>query len=149
MTKKKDLALSFKLASIKTEEFAIIEESFKDGERVNLSTSINFGIDKENHILGTTIKFKFDQNETPFLIVAATCAFQIEEKAWESLLDEESVNLIVPEGFASHMAVLTTGTIRGILHEKTNDTEYNHFIVPPINLTELITEDVVLKLNDD
>lgn len=139
---KKELALSFKLADISTDEFAILEDSYTEGENVQMSTFITFGQDREHRVLGAKLKFQFEQNEKPFLVISATCSFQLEEEAWNSLLDEENEKLVIPEGFASHMAVITVGTIRGILHEKTKDTPYNQFIIPPVNLTEMINGDI-------
>lgn len=142
---KKELALSFKLVDISTNEFAILEESYTEGENVQMSTFVNFGQDREHQVLGANLKFQFEQNEKPFLVISATCSFQMEEEAWKSLLDEDGQKIIIPEGFASHMAVMTVGTIRGILYEKTKDTPFKDYIIPPINLTRLIQEDVVIE----
>lgn len=145
----KELALSFRLVNIKTDEFAVIEDSFEEEGKVSLESSFNFLVDKEKHILGTTVKFQFEQNDKPFLIISVTCSFEMEEEAWESLIDKNKNNVIIPEGFASHMAVLTVGTARGVLHEKTNETDFNDFIIPPINLTKIINEDIEIELRVD
>ncbi len=145
----KELALSFRLVNIKTDEFAIIEDSFEEEGKVSLETSFNFRVDKEKHILGVTVKFQFEQNDKPFLIISVTCGFEMEEEAWKSLIEADKNKLIIPEGFASHMGVLTVGTARGVLHEKTNGTDFNDFIIPPINLTEIIKEGIEVDLNFD
>ena len=145
MTRTKDLALSFKLVDISTNEFAILEDSYSDGDTVQMSTFLNFGHDREHRVLGSTLKFQFEQNEKPFLVISATCSFQMEEKAWEAIQNKEDKKIVIPEGFASHMAVITVGTIRGILYEKTKDSPFKDYIIPPINLTELIKEDVEIE----
>ena len=146
MTKSKELAIRFKLVDISTNEFAILEESYSDGEDAQMSTFVKFGHDIEQRVLGANLKFQFEQNEKPFLVISATCSFQLEEEAWNSLLDEDGEKIVIPEGFASHMAVITVGTIRGILYEKTKETPFKDYIIPPINLTELIQEDVDIEL---
>lgn len=143
---KKELALSFKLVDITTNEFAILEDSYTDGENVRMGTFINFLIDREQRVLGSQLKFQFEQNEKPFLVISATCGFQLEESAWESLLAEDGQKLVIPVGFASHMVVITVGTIRGILYEKTKDTPFTDYIIPPINLTDMIEKDVEIEL---
>ena len=145
MTSKKELALSFKLVDISTSEFAILEESYTEDENVQMGTFVNFGHDREHRVLGATLKFQFEQNERPFLVIAATCSFQMEKKAWEAIQNKEDKKIVIPEGFASHMAVITVGTIRGILYEKTKDTPFKDYIIPPINLTELIKEDIEIE----
>lgn len=143
----KELALSFRLIDINTEEFAILEESYQEDKDVKLGTFLDFGTDSEKLILGTTVKFQFQQDEKPFMVISVTCGFAIEKEAWKSLINEEKDKLIVPEGFASHMAVLTVGTTRGVLHEKTKGTGFNDFIIPPINLTNIIKGDIEIDLN--
>lgn len=143
----KELALSFRLVNIKTDEFAIIEDSFEKEGKVSLESFFNFRVDKEKHILGTTVKFQFEQNDKPFLVISVTCGFEMEEEAWKSLIGADKNKIIIPEGFASHMSVLTVGTARGVLHEKTNETDFNDFIIPPINLTKIINEDIEIELN--
>ncbi|HET6528041.1 MAG TPA: hypothetical protein VFG39_04760 [Balneolaceae bacterium] len=147
MSENENLALQFNIADIATNEFAIVEEVFKADTEVGLSTFLDFGFNQENQVIGVEMKFQFQHEETPFLIISVTCAFQIESETWQSLTDEKEHTLTIPKGFASHLAVLTVGTIRGILHEKTRETPFKDFILPPINLTSLIDEDVVLDLD--
>ena len=40
------------------------------------------------------------------------------------------------------------GTLRGVLHAKVENTPYNMFILPTINVTELVKEDIVIKTNE-
>ena len=140
-----ELALQFRIANIDTREFAILEENYNEEMEIGLSTSLNFGFDKEKHVLGVDVKFQFMQDDNAFLLITVRCGFEIEMKAWDSLIKENSI--IIPQGFASHLAVITVGTARGVLHEKTNDTPFNDFIIPTVNLTNLIQEDVVLDMD--
>lgn len=45
-----------------------------------------------------------------------------------------------------YLATIATGTVRGIIHAKTENTVLNSVVVPPINLVEAIKEDFVFKL---
>ena len=62
------------------------------------------------------------------------------------MFNDEANSLTIPKGFLNHMAMLTIGTTRGILHAKTENTSFNTFVVPPINLSDLIHEDAVISL---
>jgi hypothetical protein len=73
--------------------------------------------------------------------------FSIEEKGWAAFYNQEANNITVPQRFMCHLAVLVIGTTRGILHVKTENTPFNRFFVPTINVTETIREDVVIELN--
>jgi len=41
--------------------------------------------------------------------------------------------------------VVTVGTARGVLHNKTENTVFNRFIIPLLDATALIKEDVKLE----
>ena len=45
-----------------------------------------------------------------------------------------------------HLSVITVGTARGVLHAKTENTPFNKFVLPTINVTELVKEDVSFDL---
>lgn len=57
---------------------------------------------------------------------------------------------LVTQGLATHFAVLTVGSARGILHAKTEGTIYNQYLLPTIDIKEMIQEDIILhlELND-
>ena len=40
--------------------------------------------------------------------------------------------------------MIAVGTARGILHAKTEATKFNQFLIPPINVVELIKDDIIL-----
>lgn len=143
---KKNSKIAFALNKITTEQFAIIEECFVEGKDVDLGTNLKFGLDKINKTVAVFVMFKFEQNKRPFLIIEVGCHFLIFPEAWDSFIDEESKILTVPKGFISHLTALTIGTARGVLHAKTENTPYNMFFIPTINVTDLIKEDVLLNL---
>ncbi|WP_262906606.1 hypothetical protein [Tenacibaculum finnmarkense] len=37
--------------------------------------------------------------------------------------------------------MITVGTTRGVLHSKTDNTIFNEFILPTLNVSQMITED--------
>jgi hypothetical protein len=83
----------------------------------------------------------FESNKNRFLSIEASCQFKITEDAWSNFLDQDTNTLKVSKGFLSHLAVLTIGTTRGILHAKTEGTCFNKYVLPTINVTEIIKED--------
>ena len=42
------------------------------------------------------------------------------------------------------MGSISVGTLRGIIHTKTEGTVLNTIVLPPINLDEIINKDLVL-----
>lgn len=137
--------IGFKLKKINTDQFAYIDDAYDDeNDEFNLETNIGFGIDSSNSAIKSSVKIQFEQNEKPFLIIEASCEFDIDPKMWKDFTDETKVK--IPKGFMAHLAVITVGTTRGILHDKTENTPYNEFILPTLNVADMIKEDVEFKL---
>ena len=41
--------------------------------------------------------------------------------------------------------MLTIGTARGVLHSKTENTPYNKYLLPTLNVSDLVNNDLILK----
>lgn len=145
--KKKANNIGFALSKVSTEQFAIIEDGFNDKGKLGLNTSLRFAADKKQRYLAVFALFTFYSDENPFLVIEAGCHFPIREAAWKEMIDSESETLTVPRGFLCHLAMLTVGTTRGILHAKTEGTCFNKYIIPTVDVTEIIREDGSFRLD--
>jgi hypothetical protein len=138
-------SVGFSLRQITTEQFAIVEESFSEGKEVELSLNLRFGANlPDNKLIGAFVLFKFAIANQPFLLLEVGCQFEIEPTIWESLYDAETNSIEFGKGFMAHLAMLAVGTARGVMHAKTENTIFNQFIIPTINVSELIKEDIKL-----
>ncbi len=138
--------VGFKLKQITTEQFAIIKDAFDNtNNEISMSIGVKFGLNIDEKAIASFVKVQFEQNKKTFLISEIANHFNIDKTAWNSF----SINkdkLTLPRGFASHLVMLTVGTLRGVLHSKTENTEFNQFILPTINVVELIIDDVELEI---
>lgn len=121
------------LRKITTEQFAIIEEGFTDKGKISLNTSLRFASDAKMKVIAVFALFTFYSDQQPYIKIEAGCHFSIKDTAWKNMVDSVTNSLIVPRGFMSHLAMLTVGTTRGILHVKTESKCYNQFALPIIN----------------
>ena len=144
---KQTKSVGFSLKKVTTEQFAIIDEGFDEKGRIRLNTSMRFAADEKQKYIAVFTSFIFDSNDKPFLLVEASCHFSIKTNAWAEMLNSEMNALIVPKGFLCHLAMLTVGTSRGILHAKTEGTCFNKYVLPTINVTEIIKEDATFSFN--
>ncbi len=145
MTKEKEQTLGYTFRFIETLEFEIIEDAFDKEKPGNLSTHLQFGSNSEKQTIAVTCRFQFMQEEKPFMIIVVKCIFELEESAWNRLLDEEQMRVTLPVRFASHLAMTAIGTIRGILHEKTKGSKFDRLILPPVDLKQIVSKDIVLE----
>ncbi len=142
--KKENTQVGFALKGIKTEQFAIFEENYSPKKETSLGTELQFKLDQNNKQIAVFLGFEFLQGKKVFLKIQVSCHFKIEESSWSSLIQENK--LIVPKGFLAHLAMITTGTSRGVLFAKTEATPFSTFIVPTLNVAEMIKEDVLFDI---
>jgi hypothetical protein len=133
-------SVKFALVKINTDQFAIIESAFKMGSDVDLKIGLQFGANKVDKVISVKTSIQFEQQEVPFMMIQASCFFRIEPTDWATFVQGDEI--VVPKSVITHFCVLTVGTVRGILHSKTEGTNYNGFVVPTINVTELVTDDI-------
>jgi hypothetical protein len=138
--------IGFTLVKVSTEQFAVIEENFRDKDEIQLQTNVKFGLNKENRMIVVLFSLLFTESESPFIKLEVGCHYKIQAEAWENFENKIENQIILPKGFAAHMVVLTVGTVRGVLHAKTENTIFNKFLLPTINVNEIIKEDITLKL---
>jgi hypothetical protein len=141
------LNIGFALSKVTTEQFAIIEEGFSDTGNIRIGTILKFGCDEKQKLLACFGTFTFQSDEKTFMIIEAGCQFMIKDESWDKMYSKDPNRLVGPKGFLSHLAMLTVGTARGILHAKTEGTCFNKYVLPTINVTTLIREDVIFDFN--
>lgn len=137
--KKDNPKLGFTLQGIKTEQFSIFEELYSPKKEIGLSTELQLKIDSKDQQIGVFLGFEFVQAKNVFIKIQVSCHFKIQETSWETFILNEK--LVIPKEFLAHLAMITTGTTRGILFAKTEATPFAKFIVPILNVAEMIKED--------
>ncbi len=142
--------IGFSLDRITTEQFAIIEKEVVEDIQIGISSQLRFAFNdqKKKKVLIVFALFRFEQNKNPFLIIEIACHFKILEYTYESFKNKEKNTISFPKNFISHLTVLTIGTLRGALHSKTENTRYNNFFLPTINVDELIKSGVTIPISN-
>ncbi len=147
MENAKNKQIGFQLINIATEQFAIIQDAFdKSIKEITFSVNIDFGVNKEERVIASVVKIQFEQKKSTFLIIEISNHYNIEQSGWDEMNTDDKNKIIIPKGFATHLLVLTIGTLRGVLHAKTENTEFNQFVLPTLNISELIQSDIELTL---
>ena len=140
--------ISFSIDGIKTEQFAILEENYQEKKPVAVETGIQFKIDAENKFIASVVRISFNQGKKSFLKIEVSCHFKIDDDSWETFINKKQHVLTIPKGFLAHMAMITVGTLRGILFTKTEGTVFNKFIIPTIDVASMIEKDETFSLKD-
>lgn len=139
--------IEFALANIKTNEFATFKENYSVDKAVEIGTSISFSVaDLENNIVLLDLAIECGIKKKNFLKIRVLFNYKIEIKSWENFINGNVI--ILPKNLVTHLSLLSLGTLRGILYEKLHNSEesISKYILPLINISDLITEDVEIKL---
>tara|TARA_R110002020_G_scaffold222952_1_gene431923 strand:- start:473 stop:913 length:441 start_codon:yes stop_codon:yes gene_type:complete len=138
--------VTFNLKGISTDEFATIKECYKEEESVQIETGYGFEVDPISYTVAVRFSILYKCNESPFIVLKLTCAFDVEKESFDGMFDSESEKYIIPKGFLTHLTVLTIGTARGVLHAKLEKTGFEKYILPTLNVADLIKQDMVFEI---
>jgi len=139
--------LGFLLTGLRTVSFAQIDTAYKKTGETNLLSSLGFGLDIDDHTITCKARFSFEKKkDQPFLILEVESFFKIEKNDFGNKVKQEDNTYFVSKELAMHFAVITVGAARGILHAKTEGTRYNEYLLPTINVKQMIPENVIFKI---
>lgn len=112
-----------------------------NGEEVQIQSEFNFGVNNEvNDILCIT-RISYIQNEKLLLTTEVQCFFTISKEGSKNIISQARIEV----DFLRYLATIATGTVRGIIHTKTENTVLNTIVLPPLNLVEAIKKDFFLE----
>jgi hypothetical protein len=141
--------ISFGLRKITTEQFAVIESAFDEkNDNIELVTNLHFGLNIEKRMITPILSINFSQSKNPFLLLEIECHFEIIKEHWNNLYHKGKSESKLPKNIALHLVMFSIGTLRGVLHAKTENTFFNSFLVPTLNVNDLVKEDIVINKND-
>lgn len=150
MEKEKNVQpIPFKLNGIIIREFATYKDAFSDNkQKATLNYQLDFGIDSQEKIFSVIAKCTFLQHTNPFIICGISCHFGIEPEAWGKQINADTNKISFPKQLAEHLAALTTGTLRGVLHTKLENSEFSQFMLPTLNVSKIVKDDeIIFDLN--
>lgn len=135
------MIIPFRIRQIKTQQFAMFPDLLVNGEEVNVQSEFKFGVNKELTDIFCVTKLSYTQDEKLLLTTEVICYFAISKEGRKQIAEQGKIEV----GFLRYLATIATGTVRGIIHTKTENTALNPVVLPPLNLVEAIKDDFILK----
>ena len=132
----------FRMFGIHLDQFAILTSNKSDGD-LGMNIELSYKYADKGKKIAYTAGFEFTSQEVKIMILGVTCEFEIHEEDWEKLNNNEEV--VIPKELLEYFAVHTVGTARGVLFCKTESTQFNNVIIPPINVADLIKGNLVIS----
>ncbi len=137
--------IRFKMLRIVTEQFAILRDVLPSNDiSVDSNIGIKYAENGKNVVIELAISYTSGQEQV--MLLKVSCTFAIHEEDWKSLVSEGKV--VVPKNVIDYFLSQTVGTARGILHCKTEGTIFNSLILPSMNVSEILKEDMVIEIED-
>ncbi|ANT65606.1 MULTISPECIES: hypothetical protein [Prosthecochloris] len=146
--------LNFALVNISTDQLDINPDIYAKGKATKINAGLNFGADNERRLLKVMLTNTFfhsesekplpDEADNPFINITLSCVFAIDPESWDMLADTEKKQVTLPRDLAGHFASITQSTARGVLHNQTENTEFNRFMIPANNITDIIPGNVTI-----
>lgn len=140
--------IQFRIHKIETLQFALLQDK-ADKDKMSFSGGFGFRLDPKAGLIRSSFKYEFFNDETPALILEVAIGFTVDISSFRKQIEGNSQIYVIPKGFALHLAMITVGTSRGILHERTKDSLFNAFPIPTIDITKSITSDISLSLETE
>lgn len=137
--------VNFKMTRIHVNQFAIICDSIDDKDNIELECGLGFHASEQCVSVSVKVVYASEDSE-PLMVIETICQFSISEDSWNELLQANG-EVLLPKEFLAHLAMHTVGTVRGVLHCKTEGTPLNFLILPPVNVAEMIQHDLSLPVD--
>ncbi len=135
--------MKFRMTKITVDQFAILTREAPAGD-ISINIEMNLKYSVEARRIMTSMLFTFEKGSEKALLLEQSCEFEIAKDDWEASVSDGKVT--IPKSTVEYFGAQTVGVARGVLHCKTEGTPLNGLILPPINITQLVREDMTIKL---
>lgn len=135
------MAIKYRIAQIRTPQFAIFPDNYDKQKDVNIHVGVSFNVTNPLHLIKCIFHVDYSQGERPLMKTVVECVFEIAKEAAEEIKKTGKIKV----EFLRYVGTITVGTARGVIAAKTENTEINHLVLPPVNLVEHLKEDLVLE----
>lgn len=133
-------SIPYRISRIETVQFALFPDNFQNGQEVRVNTNCGYNVRSDVQQVRNVINVNYLQEDKLLMVAELACYYDIAPEGVESIKAEGKI----PVDFLRYMGSISVGTIRGLIHAKTEGTVLNPVVLPPVNLEEAIQNDMAL-----
>lgn len=137
--------IPFRIFKIENDPIELHADLVDKNSIIEFSFQVSFNGDLKNRIIGCKTDYVFKQKDTIISSLTVYCYFMIEKEFVKSKTVNNKLEL--SKDFLRYLATISVGTARGIQHAKTQGTDLNSMVIPPINLVSMDIQDFVIEEN--
>jgi hypothetical protein len=138
----------FLFTGIEVRQFALFEDQSVIEEKLTVKSNFGFTCSQESHLIQCIFKYTFQSENAMLIVLEVVVDFDVEPTHFETKLKTKE-GIIIPQSFATHIAMATVGTARGILYSRTEGSSLNKYIMPGINVADAIESDIIFPHVDE
>ena len=135
------MTIPYRIVKIENTQFAFFPDKFVVSDRVKVDVAFNFAPNKDISMIRCTSIIHYTQNDNLLLVLEMATYFEIAQVGIDNIKKDGKV----PVDFLRYMGTIAIGTARGVIHAKTEGSVMNPIVLPPINLVEIIREDLKVE----
>lgn len=140
----------YRIVDIQTIQFATFNMpavSDTGMERFGMHTSYSYGIDTSQKLFSCKLEILIQVTERPVIKIETQATYELSEETFQKLIDRDCFNMPIAD--VSHFTSILYGATRGILVCKLENSPLRRIILPPINLHDVITHPLRIKLSNE
>lgn len=100
--------------------------------------------DPSERLIMISLSSDFMIFEERIMTIKVSVSFVIEKESWDRQCQGD--NIVLPKDFVVHLDSLAVGIARGVLSAKTEGTQFNGYMLPLINISNIVKDDVIIPL---
>lgn len=133
-------SIPYRISRIETIQFAVFPENYVNGQDVVVNTNCGYNVKSDLSQVRNIISVNYTQDDKLLMVAQLACYFDIADAGVASIKSDGKI----PVDFLRYIGTVSIGAMRGVIHAKTEGTVLNPVVMPPVNLEDLVTEDLVL-----
>lgn len=136
--------LKYRISRLNVSRFSVVETENLDN--LQLATSFQFKINIELHLLSCIGIYEYKKADKSIMALDLECYFNVEQEYFNSLIQDDI--LTINQDMLQYMATISVGAARGEIHARCEvaGSILRDMVLPPINLTQIITTPAIFKL---
>lgn len=130
------------MVKITTKQFAVFADTLP--ESLSLSVKVEPSFEAGHHLIGLDALFSIQSDTSKILLLELFCEFEIAPDDW----DAQTINdtTIIPKETLDYMLSQVVGVARGVIYVRTEGTVFSQLVLPPINVSKMIQEDMKITV---
>lgn len=136
--------IQYRLQGFDLPQFNIHLENYGSKSETKVMTNIAFAYNKDKCVVKSSVFIEMLQDDKKFLVMQMDAYVKIKGGSEKQMITEKGIRL--PCLLQCQFASFCYGALRGVMYLKTLNTPLQNIILPPLELHDVIKNDIIISL---